>query len=89
MRGLDEAGGSLLDNSLIQFGSSLKDGNRHDPHDLPIILAGRGCGTIRPGRRVRAEPDTPLCNLYVTMLNRMGIQAESFGDSTGPLKGLS
>src|SRR5690606_9965842 len=64
MQGLDEGGSSLLDNSMIMFGSSLKDGNRHDEHNLPLILAGSGAGTIRPGRRVRAAEDTPLCNLY-------------------------
>ena len=88
VRSLDENGSSLLDNSMILFGSSLKDGNRHDPKDLPLILAGRGKGTLKPGRRVRAEPDTPLCNLYVSMLKRMGVEADSFGDSTGALEGL-
>ena len=88
VRALDENGSSLLDNSMIMFGSSLKDGNRHDPQDLPLILAGRGKGTLKPGRRLRAEPDTPLCNLYVSMLQRMGVEADSFGDSTGALAGL-
>jgi hypothetical protein len=89
MKSIDENGTSLLDNSMLLFGSTLKDGNRHDPHDLPLILAGKGCGTLRPGRRLRAERDTPLCNLYVAMLNRMGIPTTSFGDSTGELQGLS
>ena len=88
MKSLDEAGTSLLDNSMVMFGSTLKDGNAHDPHDLPIILAGRGCGTLKPGRRLRFEKDTPLCNLYLSLLERMGIQRESFGDSTGKLDGL-
>lgn len=89
MKSLDENGSSLLDNSMVMFGSSLKDGNRHSEHDLPIILAGRGKGSLRPGRRVRAPKDTPLCNLHLAMLQRMGIEADKFGDSTGPLKGLS
>lgn len=71
------------------FGSSLKDGNRHDPENLPLILAGRGKGTIRTGRRLRAPEKTPLCNLYLSMLDRMGIREASFGDSTGPLQGLA
>jgi hypothetical protein len=89
MRSLDEGGSSLLDNSMVLFGSSLKDGNRHDPENLPLILAGRGKGTLRPGRRLRAAPLTPLCNLHLAMLNRMGVMEEAFGDSTGVLEGLS
>jgi hypothetical protein len=57
--------------------------------NLPLILAGRGKGTIRPGRRLRAPEKTPLCNLYVSMLERMGIREKQFGDSTGPLEGLA
>jgi hypothetical protein len=89
MRNLDEGGSSLLDNSMILMGATLKDGNRHDPENLPLILAGRGKGSLRPGRRLRAAPKTPLCNLYLAMLHRMGIQEKSFGDSTGPLEGLA
>jgi hypothetical protein len=80
-----EGGRSLLDNSMILFGSSMSDGNRHDPANLPIILAGRAGGKIQPGKHVRSPKDTPLCNLYVSMLDRMGIPSESFGDSTAPL----
>ena len=84
-----EGGASLLDNSMILFGSSLKDGNRHIPKNLPLILAGRGKGTLRPGRRLRAQPDSPFCNLHLALLQRMGIKLASFGDSTGPLDGLA
>ncbi|MAG93755.1 MAG: hypothetical protein CMJ48_08410 [Planctomycetaceae bacterium] len=89
MRKLDEGGTSLLDNSMLLFGSSLKDGNRHDVHDLPLLLAGGGRGTIRSNRRLTAKKDTPFCNLYLAMLQRMGVKADSFGDSTAPLEGLS
>ncbi len=89
VKSIDEGGASLLDNSMIMFGGTLKDGNRHDPENLPILLAGRGQGTLRPGRRVRAAEKTPLCNLYLAMLQRMGTQEQSFGDSTGVLEGLS
>jgi hypothetical protein len=89
VKSLDEGGTSLLDNSMILFGSSLKDGNRHDNENLPLILAGRGKGTLRPGRRLRAPEKTPLCNLHLALLHRMGIREQSFGDSTGPLEGLS
>ena len=89
MRDLDEGGTSLLDNSMVMFGSSLSNGNEHDPSNLPLILAGRAKGALRPGRRVVAKKDTPLCNLYLAMMHRMGLpEAEAFGDSTGPLEGL-
>ena len=79
---------SLLDNSMFLFGSTLKCGNRHDIENLPVILAGRGKGTLKPGRRVRAKEKTPLCNLYLAMLHRMGLMETSFGDSNGVLEGL-
>lgn len=88
MKSLDEGGSSLLDNSMVLWGSTLREGNSHDNHDLPIILAGRGKGTLNPGRRIRYERDTPLCNLYVSLLERIGIERESFGDSTGKLDRL-
>jgi hypothetical protein len=90
VKSIDEGGSSLLDNSMIYVSApTLKDGNRHDPENLPVLLAGRAKGTLRPGRRVRAGEKTPLCNLYLAMLQRMGIQEQSFGDSTGVLEGLS
>ena len=89
LKNIDEGGKSLLDNSMILFGSSLKDGNRHDNENLPLVLAGRGKGTLRPGRRLRAPEKTPFCNLHLALLHRIGIMEKSFGDSTGPLEGLS
>ena len=88
MKSLDEGGKSLLDNSMILFGATLKDGNRHDPENLPVLLAGRGKGTLRPGRRVRFAEKTPLCNLHLSMLHRLGVKEKAFGDSTGVLEGL-
>jgi hypothetical protein len=89
VKNLDEGGTSLLDNSMFMYGGTLKDGNQHLVEDLPILLAGRGKGTIKPGRRLRAPEHTPLCNLYVSMLQRMGLDAKQFGDSTGALEGLA
>ena len=89
LKGLDEGGRSLLDNSMILYGGSLKDGNKHTEENLPILIAGRGKGLIRPGRRIRAEVKTPLCNLHLAMLHGMGVETKSFGDSTGPLPGLA
>ena len=88
MRALDEGGSSLLDNSMVLFGSSIKDGNRHTIHDLPLVLAGRGGGQLRPGRRLRAPKETPMCNLLLSVTNAMGVESERFGDSTGLLAGL-
>jgi hypothetical protein len=57
--------------------------------NLPILFAGRGKGTLQPGRRLRAPEHTPICNLYLSLLSRMGMEEKSFGDSTGMLQGLS
>lgn len=76
---------TLLDHSMILFGSSMSDGNRHDPNNLPILLAGSARGSIQSGRHLASPKNTPLCNLYVSMLERMGVSVDAFGDSTGPL----
>ena len=87
LRAIKEGDRTLLDNSMIQFGSSFSDGNRHDPNNLPIILAGRAGGKLDTGRHIASPKGTPLCNLYVSMLDRMGTPVDSFGDSTGALLG--
>ena len=84
-----EGDGSLLDHSMILYGSGNADGNRHSHHDLPILLAGNGCGTIKSGRHIRYPKETPLNNLWLSMLNRMEIDLAQLGDSTGSLEGLS
>jgi hypothetical protein len=86
MRSIKEGDGTLLDNSMILFGSSMSDGNRHDPSNLPILLAGKAGGTIDTGRHLRSAKNTPLCNLYLAMLERLGAKADRFGDSTGAMK---
>ena len=83
-----EGDGSLLDHCMVVYGSGIRDGNRHDHHDLPILLAGRGGGTLTPGRHVRYPKETPLCNLYLSLLDRFGVDVPRFGDSTGRLPGL-
>lgn len=88
LKGLDEGGTSLLDNSMVMFGCGIKCGNLHLEHDLPIAVAGGGKGTLKQGRRLRFPKETPLCNLYLSMLQRMGVDEKSFGDSTGTLPGL-
>jgi hypothetical protein len=76
---------TLLHNSMVMYGSGLSDGNRHQHDDLPIIIAGRGGGTIHTGRHITSKSETPLNNLFLSMLDRVGAQVESFGDSTGRL----
>jgi hypothetical protein len=88
LRAVQEGEKTLLDNSMIMMGSSLSDGNRHDPNNLPIILGGKGGGRINAGRHIASPRNTPLCNLYLAMLSCMGIQAPRFGDSTEALRGL-
>ncbi|MDB6016824.1 MAG: hypothetical protein JWR19_1313 [Pedosphaera sp.] len=84
-----EGDGTLLDNCMIVYGSGISDGNTHSHHDLPIVVAGRGGGTIQAGRHIRFGEATPLNNLYLSMLDRMGVAAEKVGDSTGKLVELS
>ena len=88
MKAIKEGDSTLLDNSMIMFGSSFSDGNRHDPDNLPILLAGRGGGTINPGRHLAAGGQVPVCNLYLAMLRRNGLELESFGDSNAELADL-
>jgi hypothetical protein len=84
MRAIDEAGTSLLDNTMLLYTSYMADGG-HGTHDYPVLLAGRGKGTIKPGRHVAMPMDTPVANLYLEMLDRMGDRRETFGTSTGRL----
>lgn len=86
MKSIRDGDGSLLDNSMIVYGAALADGNTHQHHNLPTVLAGRGNGTIRPGRHVRYPAETPITNLYLSMFERMGVTADSIGDSTGRLE---
>jgi Protein of unknown function (DUF1552) len=81
--------GSLLDHSMVVYGSALADGNAHQHNNLPTVLAGRANGTLKPGRHVRYPDETPITNLYVEMLDRLGVPVEKFGDSTGKLEGLN
>jgi hypothetical protein len=88
MKSVREGDGTLLDHCMVVYGSGIGDGNRHNHDDLPILLAGRGCGTLEPGRHVRYPQETPLNNLWLSLLERMDASTESLGDSTGPLGSL-
>ena len=88
MKSTKEGDRSLLDNCMIVYGAGLSDGNAHLHEDLPTLLVGRGGNTFKTGRRMLARRETPMCNLFLTMMDRMGVRMERFGDSTGRLQGL-
>ena len=83
LRETEDGTGSLLDNSMVLYGSGLSDGNRHDHADLPIVLAGKGRGSIAPGRHIKTDGEVPLNNLFLSLLDRMDAGIESIGDSSG------
>jgi len=89
LRGYQEGERSVLDNSMVLFGAGMSDGNAHSPHNLPLILAGRGGGSLSPGRHLVYEKDHPMSNLHVALLKRMGAEPGQWADSTGELAGLS
>jgi hypothetical protein len=89
MKSTPDGDGTLLDHVMVTYGSGLSDGNAHDHANLPLVLAGRGCGTLKPGRHVRYPNETPMANLFVAMLDRMGVPVEKLGDSNGKVGYLS
>jgi hypothetical protein len=89
LKSIKEGAGTLLDHCMIVYGSGIADGDAHSHSDLPVLLAGRGGGSLTPGRHVRFAKDTPMNNLYLGLLDRMGASTERLGDSTGSLAGLA
>lgn len=88
LKSIREGDGTLLDHCMIAYGSGNSDGNRHNHDDLPILVAGKAGGSLRTGRHIKYRQDTPLNNLWLSLLDRMGTSVESLGDSTGRLPGL-
>ena len=88
LKGIREGDGTLLDHCMIAYGSGNSDGDRHNHDDLPILLAGGGGGTITTGRHVRFKDETPVTNLWTSLLERMDVRVPFVGDSTGALAGL-
>ncbi len=89
MRAIDEGNGSLLDNSVVLYGSEMKDGNGHIKEDLPLVLVGKGQGRMQGGRHLVFDKGTPLANLHLTLAQQFGAEIGSFNDmSTGTLSGL-
>lgn len=85
---IQEGDGTLLDHSMIVYGSAIADGNAHAHHDLPIVLAGGGSGTLTQNRHIVYPSETPLNNLFLSLLDRMDVQAEKLGDSSGRVTNL-
>lgn len=83
-----EADGTLLDHSLLLYGSGMGDPDAHDHSNLPVLVAGGTSGGLRGGRHIRYRDQTPLANLHLTLLNKAGLEMGSFGDSDGPAEGL-
>lgn len=92
MSRIDEGGSSLLDNSVVMFCSNLFDGDKHEADEMPILLAGRAGGSLQPNRvldyRDRQADQRRACNLYLSLMNRMGVRLPRFGDSSQLLDAL-
>jgi hypothetical protein len=88
MKNIKEGDGTLLDHSMVGFGSPIRDGNAHDPKNVPIVLAGGANGQLKTGRHLQFEEGTPLCSLWLSMLDKAGVREHSFADASTPLKGM-
>lgn len=88
LKAMQEGDGSVLDHSMIVYGSSISDGNVHSHRQLPTVMLGRGDGSIKPGRHLKYE-DTPMTNFFLTILDKIGARAEKLGDSNGRVEHLS
>jgi hypothetical protein len=89
MMGVEEADGStLLDNSMVLYGSGISDGDLHNHVNLPVIVVGKGGGSLRSGQHLKCRPETPMSNLLLAMLRQAGVPVDRFGDSTEALPGL-
>jgi hypothetical protein len=86
LKSTPDGDGTLLDHALVLYGSSMSNGNQHDHDPLPVILAGGAAGQLKGGRHMQYGPHTPMSNLLLTMLDKLGIPADHHGDSTGKLE---
>ena len=89
LAGQAEGDGTMLDSTLFLYGTGISDSNTHFHDDLPIALVGGKAAGIRGGRYIRYADDTPLANLHITILEKLGVPAEALGDSTGKLDRLT
>jgi len=89
MNAVQEGDGTLLDHCMVAYGSGNSDGNAHNHDNLPVLLAGGGCGTLKTGRHIRFPKETPVSNLWVSLLDRIDARVSHLGDSTGALSELN
>jgi hypothetical protein len=83
LAGMPDGDGSMLDNSILLYGSNMSDSNAHTHDDLPLSVVGGGAGSLNGGQHVREPEGTPISNLVLTLLQRAGVEIDSLGDSTG------
>jgi hypothetical protein len=88
MKQTPDGDGSLLDHSILVYGAGMGDGDHHTPIDMPVVLAGRGCGQLEGGRHMKYALNTPFMNLGVTLLDKLGLNVDKIADSTGRLASL-
>ena len=88
LQAIKEGDSNILENSMIVYGAGLADGNRHSHEDLPTLIAGRGGKFFKTGRRILYRKETPMSNLFMTMMDRMNTKVDHFGDASGRLNGL-
>jgi hypothetical protein len=88
MKNTPDGDGSLLDHSIMMYGTGMGDSDHHTPVNLPVILAGGGCGTLAGGRHLEYAANTPLMNLGLTLLSKVGVEKTQIADSTGRLTDL-
>jgi hypothetical protein len=86
LRSTPDGDGNLLDHSVVLYGSSMSNGNQHDHDPLPIVVAGGASGQLQGGRHLKFVPHTPMSNLMLALLDKLGVHQERFGDSTGKLE---
>jgi hypothetical protein len=89
LRSTPDGDGSLLDHVAVMYGSGMGNSNLHDPHNLPILVAGGAAGRIRGNRHIKYDEPRPVSNLYLTLLHKLGVPVEGIGDSTGELAELT
>jgi hypothetical protein len=80
--------GTLLDHSVLMYGSNMSNSDRHNSYPLPALLVGGGRGSLKGSQHIELPDHTPLANLHLTLLGKLGIQQERFGDSTGVIRGV-
>jgi hypothetical protein len=88
MKNTPDGDGSLLDHSIMMYGTGMGDSDHHTPVNLPVVLAGGGCGQLAGGRHLEYPADTPMTNLGMTLLGKVGVDVQQIADSTGRLTDL-